>query len=80
MMSYLTSDQLIDQLRKEIKEIDVHELKRRMQADEDLTLIDIRELYEWTQGQVDGAVNIPRGFLELQIEIYAPDRHQSHMR
>ena len=75
-MSYLTSDQLIGQLRKDINEIDVHELKQRMQAGEDLTLIDIRELDEWTQGKVEGAVHIPRGFLELQVEVHVPYRDQ----
>ncbi|MBE7469319.1 MAG: molybdopterin-synthase adenylyltransferase MoeB [Anaerolineae bacterium] len=75
-MSYVTSDQLIAKLRKEIKEIDAHELARRMQSDEDLTVIDVRELDEWSQGRIKGSVHIPRGFLELRVEALVPQRDQ----
>lgn len=75
-MSYVTSDQLIARLRKEIKEIDVHELAHRLKNDEPVKLIDVRELDEWSQGRVEGATHIPRGYLELQIEAHAPQRDQ----
>ncbi|HXV44452.1 MAG TPA: molybdopterin-synthase adenylyltransferase MoeB [Anaerolineae bacterium] len=75
-MSYVTSDQLIAKLRKEIKEIDVHELADQLQNRQDLTLIDVRELDEWAQGRIKGSVHIPRGFLELRVEALAPDRNQ----
>ena len=73
-MSYVTSDQLIGKLRKEIDEIDVHELSRRMDSNEGITLIDVRGLDEWSQGRVPGAIHIPRGFLELQIEAQVSQR------
>lgn len=73
-MSYLTSDQLITRLRKEIKEIDVHELRERMQQDKDLAVIDVREMDEWGQGRIEGSVHLSRGFLELQVEHFVPRR------
>jgi adenylyltransferase/sulfurtransferase len=75
-MSYITSDQLIARLRREIEEIDVHELAERMQDGEALTVIDIREQDEWSQGRIKGSVHIPRGFLELRVEALVPDRDQ----
>lgn len=74
-MTYLTSDQLIHRLRREVKEMDVHELARQLPSG-DLALIDVRELDEWAQGRIEGSLHIPRGFLELQIENYITDRHQ----
>jgi adenylyltransferase/sulfurtransferase len=74
-MSYITSDQLISKLRREIKEIDVHQLARQLENNE-VTLIDIRELDEWAQGRVEGSLHIPRGFLELQIENHLANRNQ----
>ncbi|MBN1218973.1 MAG: molybdopterin-synthase adenylyltransferase MoeB [Anaerolineae bacterium] len=74
-MSYLTSDQLLNKLRKQIKEIDVHQLARQMK-DGEVTLLDIRELDEWAQGRIEGSVHIPRGFLELRVEHYVPDRNR----
>jgi molybdopterin/thiamine biosynthesis adenylyltransferase/rhodanese-related sulfurtransferase len=47
-----------------------------MKSDEDLSLIDVRELDEWSQGRIKGSVHIPRGFLELRVEALAPDRTQ----
>lgn len=73
-MSYITSDQLIARLRREIAEIDVHELAERMQDGEALTVIDIREQDEWSQGRIKGSVHIPRGFLELRVEALVSDR------
>ncbi len=73
-MSYLTSDQLVNKLKKEIKEIDVHELADRLNNGNDLVLIDVREMDEWAQGRIEGSLHLTRGFLELQIENYVPDR------
>lgn len=75
-MHYLTSNQLINKLRQEVKEIDAHELARRLERDGEITLIDIRELDEWKQGRIEKAIHIPRGYLELLIETYESDRSQ----
>ena len=73
-MTRLNRDQLLQLARREITEITVHELKQRLDAGEELTLIDIRERDEFVQGHIRGATFIPRGFLELQIEQHQPDR------
>ncbi len=47
-------------------------------ADEqELVLVDVREKYEWNDGFVPGAVHVPRGFLELQIEEAVPDKSKT---
>jgi adenylyltransferase/sulfurtransferase len=75
MMSALTSQQLLAQLRKEIKEINVHQLKSQLEHGA-VTLVDIREQGEWDQGYIKGSIHIPRGYLELQIETHVRDRNQ----
>ena len=75
-MSYLTSDQLLAKLRNEITEISVHQLNQQLKNSE-VTLVDIRGREEWDQGNVEGSIHIPRGFLELQIETRASNRDQS---
>ena len=72
-MSFITSDRLISQVKQGIKEIDVHQLKQRME-DDDTLVIDIREFDEYAQGTIAGSHYIPRGFLELRIENLAPIR------
>jgi molybdopterin/thiamine biosynthesis adenylyltransferase/rhodanese-related sulfurtransferase len=41
---------------------------------EDVVLVDVREKHEWNEGHIPGAVHVPRGFLELQIEEAVPDK------
>jgi molybdopterin/thiamine biosynthesis adenylyltransferase/3-mercaptopyruvate sulfurtransferase SseA len=70
----VTRDQLLAQARARVPELDVHEVKRRLDAGEKLTIVDIRERDEWVQGHVPGARFVPRGFLELRIEEIQPNR------
>lgn len=42
--------------------------------DQDTILVDVREKHEWNEGYIPGAVHVPRGFLELQIEEAIPDK------
>jgi molybdopterin/thiamine biosynthesis adenylyltransferase/rhodanese-related sulfurtransferase len=73
-MSQINRDQLVELAKREITEISVHELKQRLDRNEDIALIDVRERDEFVQGHLPGATFIPRGFLELRIEQYEPDR------
>ena len=72
-MTPLTSDHLIRQVKRQIKEIDIHTLKRRLDAGDGTVVIDVREFDEYAQGIIPGARHIPRGFLELDIEAVVPD-------
>ncbi len=58
---------LVEEARKDVKEIDVQEL-RRMLPQGGFTLIDVREPQEVMRGKINGAVPIPRGVLESQID------------
>jgi molybdopterin/thiamine biosynthesis adenylyltransferase/rhodanese-related sulfurtransferase len=41
--------------------------------DQEIVLVDVREKHEWNEGHIPGAIHVPRGFLELQIEEAVPD-------
>jgi molybdopterin/thiamine biosynthesis adenylyltransferase/rhodanese-related sulfurtransferase len=43
-------------------------------GDEDIVLVDVREKHEWNEGHIPGAVHVPRGYLELQVEEAVPDK------
>src|SRR5207302_10078251 len=51
------------------------EIKRRLEAKEPMVLLDVREKEEFRAGYIPGAVSVPRGFLEIQIEQRIPDRN-----
>lgn len=73
-MSKLNRDQLVQLAKSQISEISAQELKARLAAGEELTLVDIRERDEFVQGHIPDALFIPRGFLELQIEQHQSER------
>lgn len=69
-----TYTDLIATARKETREVSLDELKKRLDAKEPLTLLDVREKEEYRAGYIPGAVSIPRGFLEIQVEGRLPDK------
>jgi molybdopterin/thiamine biosynthesis adenylyltransferase/rhodanese-related sulfurtransferase len=70
-----TYSDLIADVRKRTKQISLEDLKRRLEAREKLTLVDVREKDEWRGGYIPGAMSIPRGFLEMQAEQKLPDKN-----
>jgi molybdopterin/thiamine biosynthesis adenylyltransferase/rhodanese-related sulfurtransferase len=65
---------LIANVRNTIKLVSLEEVKRRLEAKEKMVLVDVREKDEVRQGFIPGAISIPRGFLEIQVEGKLPDR------
>ncbi|HUY57030.1 MAG TPA: molybdopterin-synthase adenylyltransferase MoeB [Candidatus Micrarchaeaceae archaeon] len=70
----LSSRELVDQARHEVREVGPQELRTRLANDGDRQFLDVREPEEVAQGVLPGAVLIPRGFLELRVEAAIPDR------
>lgn len=68
----VSRDQLLARIKSEIREIGAGELAAHL--DNQLTVIDVRERDEFVQGYIPGSIFIPRGYLELQIEQWQPDR------
>ena len=68
--------QMVEQARREIKEIDAAELKRMQQSQENFALIDVREPDEVAEGVIAGAKVLPRGQLELKIDTITTDKEQ----
>ncbi|MBU6329075.1 MAG: molybdopterin-synthase adenylyltransferase MoeB [Acidobacteria bacterium] len=65
---------LLSQTRTQIREIDTAEGDARRRAEPETVFLDVREPDEYEQGAIPGAIHIPRGHLEAQIEGRVPDR------
>lgn len=70
-----TYTDLLAHVRKTTKEVSLDELKRRLDAKEPMVLLDVREKDEVRAGYIPGAISIPRGFLEIQVEQRVPDKN-----
>jgi len=69
-----TYTDLLQEVKTSIQTLTLEELKRRIDAKETFTLVDVREKDEVRAGFIPGAVSIPRGFLEMQAEQRLPDK------
>jgi len=65
---------LLQEVKAAIRQVSLEDLKDRLDAGEELILVDVREKDEWRQGHIPGAVHIPRGFLEMQSGSRLPDK------
>ena len=71
-----TYSDLLSEVKGQIKQVSLDEMKRRLDAKEDYVFVDVREKDETKNGYVPGAVLLPRGFLEMQAESKLPDRNK----
>ena len=64
---------VVNDAKKRIKETNVHEVKKRMDAGEKLILVDTREHFEWAAGHLPGAIHLSKGVIERDVEAAIPD-------
>ncbi|MBI3059215.1 MAG: molybdopterin-synthase adenylyltransferase MoeB [Deltaproteobacteria bacterium] len=69
-----TFKQLMDEARNEIKEISVQEADELLKKNGKYLLLDVREKDEYREGHLEGALSLPRGFLEIKIESAVADK------
>lgn len=69
-----TYSDLLQEAKANVRTVTLEEIKRRLDAREDYTLVDVREKDEVRQGFIPGAQFLPRGFLEMQAEQKLPDK------
>ncbi len=65
--------ELVNDTRKRVKETNVADVKRRIDAGEKFALVDVREESEWARGHLPGAIHLGKGTIERDIEQRVPD-------
>ena len=65
--------QLVKDAKASVKETNVPDLKKRMDAGEKFVLLDVREESEWARGHLPGAIHLGKGIIERDIESRVPD-------
>src|SRR2546421_3235678 len=73
-----TGSELIRQIREQVREVDpreVHDAIASSNGSKPL-VVDVRELHEFEESHLPGAIHVPRGYLESRIEGKAGDKSQ----
>lgn len=60
-----------------IKEIDVQELKTKLESGEKFQFIDCREQEEWDESHIDGATFIPLSSFQEKYEAVLKDKNET---
>jgi rhodanese-related sulfurtransferase len=66
---------LVSDAKKQIRETDVQEVMKQLDAGEKIILVDVREESEWARGHLPGAVYMGKGVIERDIEQKVPDKN-----
>ena len=65
--------ELVNEVRRNVAECTVDDVKARLDRGEKFLLIDVREESEWSNGHLPGAVHMGKGIIERDIEQRVPD-------
>jgi sulfur-carrier protein adenylyltransferase/sulfurtransferase len=60
--------QIVFEALQNIPQVGPAELQSRLEAGEQVVVIDVREPDEFAKGKIPGAYTIPRGVLEMQVD------------
>lgn len=71
----VTYSDLIKSVRSQIRVVSLDDLKKRLEEKAPIVLVDVREKDEVRAGFIPGALSLPRGFLEIQVEQKVPDKN-----
>jgi rhodanese-related sulfurtransferase len=64
--------QMVQELGAKVPTVSPEQVKEQLEHGETGLVVDVREPEEFSSGHVPGAVNIPRGILELKADPNAP--------
>ncbi|MBI2179436.1 MAG: molybdopterin-synthase adenylyltransferase MoeB [Deltaproteobacteria bacterium] len=71
-----TFQELMAEARKEVPEVSAQQVNDLLRNNgKSPVILDVRESDEWRQGHLEGAISLPRGFLEIKVESTLPDKN-----
>lgn len=67
-------EQLVREAKASITELSVGDVRKMIDARENIILLDVRDKHEFAEGHIAGAINISRGTLEFKVTMIIPDK------
>ncbi len=72
---YKTSAQLVTEAKAVVKEVSVQDLKKMMDNNESVIVLDVRDRDEYEKQHIQGAIHMSRGLLDLHVDEIIPDKN-----
>lgn len=70
-----TPGQMVQEAKAHIQEVSIADVKKMIDAKENVILLDVRDKQEFDEGRIPGAINISRGMLEFKVAMIIPDKN-----
>jgi rhodanese-related sulfurtransferase len=70
-----TPGELVKEAKAAIKEVSISDVKKMIDAKEQIILLDVRDKNEIDEGIIPGAMNLSRGMLEFKAAMMLPDKN-----
>jgi len=65
--------QIVNDAKKRIREVSVNDVKAKLDRNEKLVLVDVREESEYARDHLPGAIHLGKGIIERDIEQCVPE-------
>jgi rhodanese-related sulfurtransferase len=65
--------QLVNDVKKNVREVTVDQVKDKLDHKEKFALVDVREESEWAKDHLPGAIHLGKGIIERDVEQRIPD-------
>ena len=72
---YKTPAQLVKEAKSSVKEVSIQELKKMIDGNENVIVLDVRDRDEYEKQHIPGAIHMSRGLLDLHVEEIIPDKN-----
>lgn len=69
-----TPEELVQNAKDYVRSVSIHEIKKIVDAKEEIILLDVRDKDEFEKEHLPDAINISRGQLEFLVEDKIPDK------
>ena len=65
---------IVNVAKKNIHELSVDDVVKKIQNKESFVFVDVREDDEWKAGRAKGAIHLGKGVIERDVEVTIPDK------
>ena len=73
--NFKTPTQLVSEARAAIKEVSVQDLKRMMDNNEKIIILDVRDRDEYEKQRIPGSIHMSRGLVDLHVDEIISDKN-----
>jgi rhodanese-related sulfurtransferase len=72
-----TWQDFVKDAKSRVQEISQSDFREWISENKDLVILDVREPNDHSHSRIEGAINIPRGVVELEIDESVPDKNKT---